>query len=251
MASNGYCYPNTLTSSTTSTTTTTAAPNYDKQENIANSDRCPADSIFLEDKCRKIICSLGEYYDGHCLQPACPPGLVWRAKSCQTPGYIITIVEVDNVLVNTMNEQNFTVSQPNATNAIYRHSVTMTTTTATPPTLPVPISRKPYTNKLPKDKEYSWLNRPSRNRTLSTSNDSRLLNEDGCCTIVTPRICKDYTDQWICFNRRHKRCDRRICSTAIIYLRAPEVRYKAPMLIMPPFPQGFYNTSQSELRLLL
>lgn len=170
--------------------------------------RCPQGSIMIKNKCRKIICTLGEYYRGMCLNTVCPPGLVWRGKKCQEPGYLTTVIEIENDFVNEVNEKPIALAMSYKNQVIYHTSTTTTT-------------HKPSTTRL------MHLNKTTTSTTAS----------DACCKVLTPRICKLYEAKWLCFNRKYQRCDSRICTSPVIYLKAPEIKHEPPVLVMPPNPQ--------------
>lgn len=214
----------TSATNTATTTTTTTENNYSEEQ-----QRCPPHSILFDDKCRKIICSLGEYYEGRCLQPACPSGLVWHGKRCQKPAYIITILEMDNIVVNQMNDSNYTIKQ-NTSN--YIPPAIYTTVNRTQPTHLINQINTP-TNLSADD----YLHKFHLKRNNSRIDFTNSKNAGGnCCNIITPRICRQFGKKWICFSRHQNLCDRRICNATIVYLKAPEIRYKPPLLIMPPNP---------------
>ncbi|KAM7360386.1 uncharacterized protein ACRADG_005170 isoform 2-T2 [Cochliomyia hominivorax] len=147
---------------------------------------CPKGSVMFEHKCRKILCPLGEYYNGNCLQPECPSGLVWRGKVCQKPLFVTTVLKIDNVFVNQINETPIALETSHINKVVY---YTSTTTT-----------QKPHT--------------------ISTTTYHLVQqNITSCCQVVSPRICKF-----------------RICSYPIVYLKAPEIKYDHPTLVMPPNP---------------
>uniref|UniRef100_A0A182RBZ1 Uncharacterized protein n=1 Tax=Anopheles funestus TaxID=62324 RepID=A0A182RBZ1_ANOFN len=59
-----------------------------------------------------------------------------------------------------------------------------------------------------------------------------------CCTIVSPRVCRKQTDEWVCFHRKQYVCSK-FCTAKIMYLRPREPRYRDPWLIMPPMKNPF------------
>ncbi|XP_065369583.1 uncharacterized protein LOC135961875 [Calliphora vicina] len=182
---------------------------------VLNEFSCPQGSIMIKNKCRKIICTLGEYYRGTCLNPVCPSGLIWRGKKCQEPGYLTTVVEIDNDFVNEVNEKPIALAMSHTNEVIYHTSTTTTT-------------HKPSTTRP------MHLNKTTRPSFITTSTKI----SDDCCEVYTPRICKLYKEKkWLCFNRKYKRCDSRICSSPVVYLKAPEIKHEPPVLIMPPNPQ--------------
>uniref|UniRef100_A0A1A9ZCK6 EGF-like domain-containing protein n=1 Tax=Glossina pallidipes TaxID=7398 RepID=A0A1A9ZCK6_GLOPL len=207
---------------------------------VRQQKRCPHDSVFIDEKCRKIICTMGEYYQGQCLHPACPPGLVWRGKRCQKPGYLETIIEIDNVLINKIRDKPYTVIE-NSTSHVTHHNdsskitpITTTTTTTTTNASPrrTPSTVKPTSPRTPR----ITTKRPVSTATTTKPNGSTSTPPLECCVVVTPRICKLYGKKWVCFNRRSRTCAARICTASIVYLKAPEIRYRHPLLIMPPNP---------------
>ncbi|XP_065371286.1 uncharacterized protein LOC135963383 [Calliphora vicina] len=177
--------------------------------------RCPQGSIMIKNKCRKIICTLGEYYRGTCLNPVCPFGLVWRGKKCQEPGYLTTVIEIDNDFVNEVNEKPIALALNQKNQVIYHTSTTTTT-------------HKPSTTR------FMHLNKTTIRPSFITKSTTA---SDVCCKVFTPRICKLYEGKWLCFNRKYQRCDRRICSSPVIYLKAPEIKHEPPILVMSPNPQ--------------
>ncbi|XP_037824579.1 uncharacterized protein LOC119612785 [Lucilia sericata] len=213
------------TTTTTESTTTTRMPI--PSEIIKT--RCPTGSIMLKNKCRKIICSMGEYYKGNCLKPVCPEGLIWRGKKCQKPGYLTTIIEINNEIINEQNEKPITLERSQTNEVIY-----YTTTT----------TQKPLTTV--RSIMSSTTESPIKSNVSSTNNDAN----NSCCKVFTPRICKLYGQKWVCFNRKYHRCDKRICTMPVIYLKAPEILYEPPVLIMPPNPQfNMYKSRDSDINL--
>ncbi|KAH8358935.1 hypothetical protein KR093_003371, partial [Drosophila rubida] len=213
--------PTTTTTEEPTTTTTTSEEPIDAP---AEQVRCPHGSIFMNEQCRKIICTQGEYHEGRCLSPACPVGTVWRNKQCLEPGYITTILEIDNVIRNShsyrTNTENIhhveyeTVkpydpsidfsSDTTTSKTIIEHS-----TTSSPPT--APLTKEPYPGDVP---------------------------SDGCCLVKSPRFCRPYPPTWVCFNHHKKICDPRICTRPTIYLKPPQVVEfsNPPLLVIPPNP---------------
>lgn len=183
---------------------------------------------------------MGEYYQGQCLHPACPPGLVWRGKRCQKPGYLETIIEIENVLINKIHDKPYTVIE-NSTSHVTHHNdtstitpiTTATTTTNASPrrTLSTVKPTSPRTPRITTKRPVSTATTTKPNGSTSTSTPSL-----ECCVVVTPRICKLYGQKWVCFNRRSRTCAARICTAPVVYLKAPEIRYRHPLLIMPPNP---------------
>uniref|UniRef100_A0A1B0C977 Uncharacterized protein n=1 Tax=Lutzomyia longipalpis TaxID=7200 RepID=A0A1B0C977_LUTLO len=58
--------------------------------------------------------------------------------------------------------------------------------------------------------------------------------EDKCCTIVSPRICKPQQDSsWRCFHRRKQVCSP-MCDRQVMYLRPPRPVYQPPVMVVPP-----------------
>uniref|UniRef100_A0A182W0Y4 Uncharacterized protein n=1 Tax=Anopheles minimus TaxID=112268 RepID=A0A182W0Y4_9DIPT len=54
-----------------------------------------------------------------------------------------------------------------------------------------------------------------------------------CCTIVSPRVCRKQTDEWVCFHRKQYVCSK-VCTAKVMYLRTKKPSYQHPWLIMPP-----------------
>ncbi|XP_037808419.1 uncharacterized protein LOC119601524 [Lucilia sericata] len=181
---------------------------------------CPYGSIMIKNKCRKILCSLGEYYKGSCLHPVCPSGLVWRGKKCQEPGYITTVIEIQNDFVSHVNENPIALSKSHKNNVVYRSSTTTT--------------HKPFTTSAMQQKNTTI---PTYVSTSTTTNSPINSQHIDCCKVLTPRICKLYGEKWVCFNRKYQRCDSRICASPVVYLKAPAIKHEPPVLIMPPNPQ--------------
>ncbi|KAM8705850.1 hypothetical protein ACLKA7_010186 [Drosophila subpalustris] len=212
--------PTTTTTEEPTTTTTTEEPIIVEPDEQV---RCPPGSIYLNEQCRKIICTQGEYYQGRCLSSACPVGTVWRNKRCQSPGYITTILEIDNVVKNHFKHQAVTENiqrveyetlKPYDPSVDINYDTTMApitvlTTKTTPP--PEKITEEAYPGEIP---------------------------PDGCCLVRSPRFCRPYPPTWVCINRSHKLCDRRICTRPYIYLKPPQAVQLTdpPMLVMPPNP---------------
>ncbi|XP_023303242.2 uncharacterized protein LOC111685225 [Lucilia cuprina] len=210
--------PTTTTTTESMTTTRTPIP----AEIIKT--RCPTGSIMLKNKCRKLLCSMGELYNGNCLKPVCPTGLIWRDKKCQEPGYITTIIEINNEIINEQNEKPITLKRSQTNEVIYH-----TTTT----------TRKPLTTL--RSIMGSTTESPNKSNVSSTNNNAN----HSCCKVFTPRICKLYDKKWVCFNRKYDICDKRICTKPVVYLKAPEILYQHPVLIMPPNPQfNMYNETR-------
>ncbi|TMW48662.1 hypothetical protein DOY81_006251 [Sarcophaga bullata] len=219
----GLCYP-TVTkpcpaddisksiASTTTTTTTTTTPIPMEVRQIT----CPRGSIMHKNKCRKIMCTLGEYYKGSCNRPICPSGLVWRGKQCQKPGFLTTIIEIDNVFVNQINEKQYAL-ETSEHDEIISHPVTNLS--------PATTTSKPESIKA---------------STIASVNDKKphltSISNATCCHVISPRICKKY-GKWQCFSRKFTICDDRVCTASLLYLKAPEIKYEPPILVMPPNPQ--------------
>lgn len=212
--------PTTSTStSTTTSTTTTPAPevgpiiSYDPEPD--EQLRCPPGSIYFRDECRKILCTHGEYHEGRCLSPACPMGTVWRNKQCLEPGYITTVLEIDNVIKN---KPEYRKATENVNKVEY-------------------ITIKPYDPST--DQSHAYVE-PRTNIVVKTTTPASLARQfaAGCCTVHSPRICRQYEFKWVCFNNKRKLCDPRVCTSPIIYLKPPEiVQLDDPkMLVMPPNP---------------
>uniref|UniRef100_A0A1B0ATU7 EGF-like domain-containing protein n=1 Tax=Glossina palpalis gambiensis TaxID=67801 RepID=A0A1B0ATU7_9MUSC len=203
---------------------------------VRQQKRCPHDSVFIDEKCRKIICTMGEYYQGQCLHPACPPGLVWRGKRCQKPGYLETIIEIDNVLINKIYDKPYTVIENSTSHVTHRNDISkITPISATTDASPRQTSStvKPTAPSTPRS---TPTKRPVSTTTTTRPNGNTSTPPLQCCVVVTPRICKLYGEKWVCFNRRSRTCEARICTASIVYLKAPEIRYRHPLLIMPPNP---------------
>ncbi|EDW13832.2 uncharacterized protein LOC6572229 [Drosophila mojavensis] len=211
------------TSTSTSTTTTTPAP---EEEPIISYDpvpigdpdeqaRCPPGSIYFRDECRKILCTRGEYYDGRCLSPACPMGTVWWRKQCQKPGYITTVLEIDNVINN---KHEFRTATENVNKVEYK-------------------TIKPYDPST--DQSHAYVESKVNSVVKTTTPDSLTQQlSASCCTVNSPRICRKYGVKWVCFNQKRKLCDPKVCTSPVIYLKPPEiVELDNPrMLVMPPNP---------------
>ncbi|KXJ83160.1 hypothetical protein RP20_CCG008128 [Aedes albopictus] len=56
---------------------------------------------------------------------------------------------------------------------------------------------------------------------------------DKCCIIVSPRICRQQQDEWVCFHRKHYRCGS-FCTSNVMYLKPRRPFYHGSSLIMPP-----------------
>ncbi|XP_030374606.1 mucin-2 [Scaptodrosophila lebanonensis] len=232
--------PTTTTTTTTTppTTTPTVIKDYNDEaplppllepqaEELA---QCPAGSIFVNNQCRKLLCTRGEYISGRCVQPLCKEGLVWRGKRCQPPAYLTTVLEIENVITNRKeytlvtenvnNVEQVTVPPYNpGNNQSYNAEVLPpsalvdpTSTTRRPPTTTVRVPEPNY--------------------------DDNAVPSDGCCVVKSPRICRNYAPKWVCFNRSKKLCDPRVCKRPTIYLKPPRMEYNPELgcLIMPPNP---------------
>lgn len=220
----GLCYPkvkktcpadqSTTATTTSNTITTTPIPNQIRQMT------CPLGSIIYENKCRKIICTLGEYYRGSCNRPICPPGLVWRGKQCQKPGFITTVIEIDNTFVNQRNQKQY-VLETSDHNEIINHVGNV-----------IPKTNSSNTDLIKQYPPKAELNLTTA-RIFKTSNSK---SNGTCCQVISPRICKKYA-KWHCFHRKHTVCDERVCMVPLLYLEAPEIKYESPILVMPPEPQ--------------
>lgn len=211
----------TTTTPTPTTTTTTEIP----PAEIVEHPPCPKDSVLIDGICRKYICPFGgEWHDGKCLQPICPEGTVWRGHRCQEPAYVNTILEIENVFINEANHKPGQVlPAENITNIVIHQ----------PTEMPI-ISITSTTTKRP-----SIVRTTTRRTTTTTrqpSMNSTIKYDKGCCKVITPRICKNYGEKWVCFNRHYKRCDMQFCSAPVIYLKVPHIVSEPPMLIMPPNP---------------
>ncbi|XP_053955388.1 uncharacterized protein LOC128861339 isoform X1 [Anastrepha ludens] len=171
--------------------------------------RCPLGSVLTDNECRKILCPMGEYYQGQCLQPVCPKGTVWHKQRCQEPGYITTILDIENVFINEARDRPGIIAQENINSYVtQKPALSVSTTTSK-------IIKRITTTPPPQ----------------STNSPQGI-----CCTILTPRICKLYGKRWVCFNHQLKRCDAKLCSHPKIYLRVLEPIYDPPILVMPPNP---------------
>ncbi|XP_037954185.1 uncharacterized protein LOC119684251 [Teleopsis dalmanni] len=208
--------------------TGTSAPQYTTSAESKLS--CPEGTVLTDGKCRKIICPFGEYYNGRCLEPACPEGLVWRGRRCQSPAYITTILEIDNVFTSKVRQSQPKIIPENVNN-IYYHT----------PKPEIEITKKMSTTAA-YDIETITTEKPRTTmRTTRKSINPGLVNETDCCTVITPRICKQYTSTWLCFHhRRSKICDPKVCKYPVMYLKAPKTTLthtnNTHILIMPPNP---------------
>ncbi|XP_034662665.1 integumentary mucin C.1 [Drosophila subobscura] len=230
---------------TTTTTTTTESPPPAPielppiVEPPVQLARCPPGSIFYEEQCRRIVCSEGEYYEGRCLSPACPPGTVWHRRTCQVPGYITTILEIDNVI---RNQHEYTVASENINRVEYS-------------------TLRPYDGSY--DKSYDASTKPAEyydttttthrpwlypsGQTPRTTTTLRPATPDvfpgrnpppGCCVVKSPRVCINYAPNWVCSSRERKLCDARVCTHPVIYLKPPQIveSENRRRLVMPPNP---------------
>ncbi|KAH8369384.1 hypothetical protein KR009_009255, partial [Drosophila setifemur] len=218
---------------TTTTTTTTEEPTTTAEETTTTTTEptavpppvpdelieCPQGSVLIDKECRKIVCSEGEYYDGRCLSPACPPGTVWRGRRCQEPGFVTTILEIGNVIHN---EHEYKVTTENINRVVYE-------------TIP------PYNPDLHKSSERPWVYPTYRTTTEQTPVDQPypgLIPPPNCCLVKSPRICINYSPQWVCSNRERKLCDPRVCKTPFVYLKPPQVveTDNRKKVVLPPYP---------------
>ncbi|EDW71472.2 uncharacterized protein Dvir_GJ19551, partial [Drosophila virilis] len=167
----------TTTEEPTEEPTTTEEPTFEPPPvpEPAEQARCPPGSIFFEAQCRKIICSQGEYHAGRCLMPACPAGTVWRGKRCQPPGYLTTILEIDNVIKNKHEYQTVTEN----VNRVEYQTI------------------RPYDPN--EDISYDKAKPPTK-LTVSTSTSASVTPQPAtdCCTVKSPRICRPYPPTWVC-----------------------------------------------------
>ncbi|KAH8280035.1 hypothetical protein KR018_001615, partial [Drosophila ironensis] len=231
--------PTTTTTTTEpTTTTTTTEPTTTTTETVATEPppadivQCPPGSILFEAECRKIVCAEGEYYEGRCIAPACPPGTVWRGRRCQEPGYITTVLEIGNAIHN---RHEYKVSTENINHVEYN----------TPP---------PYNADLDKSYEITpaeivattttrrpWLySTPGYTTQKSVSKEPfpGQIPPPGCCIVKTPRICINYSPNWVCSSRQDKLCDPVVCKTPYVYLKPPHMVQSdnRKRVVVPPNP---------------
>lgn len=225
LGADGLCYPKILQDCPTTAITTTAPPLQPIPKEI---QRCPSGSVFINKQCRKIVCSMGEYYRGRCMQAACEPGLVWYGNKCQKPGYTTTILEIENVFVNNLHKAPVTLTRTNKNKIIKQAS----TTEMPYKPLPTVSPRKSVFTE-----DLATVRTPAKPTNIINSSTK-------CCTIVSPRICKLYNNRWICAHRRIKSCDPEVCTTNFIYLKAPDIKYEDPILVMPPNPS--FNNCEND-----
>ncbi|XP_032308769.1 mucin-2-like [Drosophila ananassae] len=220
----------TTTTEPTTTTTTTELPVLPPSEIV----QCPPGSILYERECRKIVCAEGENYQGRCISPVCPPGTVWRGGRCQEPGYLTTILEIDNVIHNqheynvvteNINRVDYVTQppyQPDEDNSIEYppENIVKSTTTSRPWVYPSIVTTT--------EKSSSGEAFPGR------------IPPPGCCLVMSPRVCIDYTPNWVCSSRPLKLCDPRVCQTPWVYLKPPttvqSTKNGRKMVVMPPNP---------------
>uniref|UniRef100_A0A1A9WAM4 Chitin-binding type-2 domain-containing protein n=1 Tax=Glossina brevipalpis TaxID=37001 RepID=A0A1A9WAM4_9MUSC len=236
------CYGLPVTTDLANSTATIPSDTEITATTVLQQKRCPHDSVFMDEKCRKIICTMGEYYQGQCLQPACPPGLVWRSRRCQKPGYFNTIIEIDNVLINKIRDKAYNIIE-NSSDVIHYNNSRETTSPTNSYTTTTKPRRITTTMKPTHYPRFTTTKRPGSKTTTipgpkTTTKPNKPTNPTNfdCCTVVTPRICKLYFNKWVCFNRRDRTCTPGICTASVVHLKAPEIRYKYPLLIMPPNP---------------
>ncbi|ALC45868.1 CG6912 [Drosophila busckii] len=230
------CPYDSTTEQSPTTTTTTATPSSSTIEPAAvepevepppnvqptpdEQVRCPPNSIFLQEKCRKIVCTQGEYHAGRCLLPACPAGTVWRNKQCLPPGFVTTILEIDNVIDNQFENQ--------ASTENIQHVEYITASPYDPATDPSMLAQDKYTT----------TTQSQADNLMSTTTEvyAGLSPSSGCCTVKSPRLCRPYEPNWVCINRSLKLCDSKVCTRPFIYLKPPEIVQLSnpPMLVMPP-----------------
>lgn len=154
-------------------------------------------------------------------------GTVWRGKRCQEPGYVTTILEIDNVVKNQFKYQAVTENVQRIeyeTLKPYDPNMDINEDTTTPK--PVPKEESTTTSPPPASHSKYPGGYPGE------------APPDGCCLVKTPRLCRPYPPTWICFNRSHKLCDPKICTSSVIYIKPPHVVQLTdpPMLVMPPNP---------------
>ncbi|XP_013108317.2 uncharacterized protein LOC106087720 [Stomoxys calcitrans] len=191
---------------------------------------CPPGSLYVDKKCRKIQCPSGKFHKGKCLWAYCPPGLVWREGSCQEPGYVTTILEIDNNLVNEIRESPIYLELNKNYNEVHYDSQSQPQQQK--PQQQKPQQQKPL-QKMPQLKQR--LQAQAQAKANLTDQPKALKNSTKtCCTVLTPRVCKSYDDKWICFNRRKHMCDDNVCTKPKVYLSPPELKYQHPILTMPP-----------------
>ncbi|XP_070137606.1 uncharacterized protein [Drosophila bipectinata] len=231
--------PTTTTTTTEPTTTTTTEPTTTTTElpilPPVDIVQCPPGSILYGRECRKIVCYGGEYYQGRCISPVCPAGTVWRGGRCQEPGYLTTILEIDNVIHN-QHEYNVVTENINRVEYVTQppfqpeedksyenppeNIVASTTTTSKPWVYPTFVTTT--------EKSTSGEAFPGR------------IPPPGCCLVMSPRVCIDYTPNWVCSSRPLKLCDPRVCQTPWVYLKPPKTvqstKNGRKMVVMPANP---------------
>ncbi|XP_022209182.2 mucin-2 [Drosophila obscura] len=226
---------------TTTTTTTTEPPPPPPPPEVpppVELARCPPGSIFYEEQCRRIVCSEGEYYAGRCLSPACPPGTVWHGRSCQEPGYITTILEIDNVI---RNQHEYTLATENINRVEY--ATLRPYDEAYDKSYEATTTRHEEANDVPTTTKRPWMYPSGRTTptTLRPATPDVFPGRNpppGCCVVKSPRICINYAPNWVCSSRERKLCDPRVCTHPVIYLKPPQIveSENRRRLVMPPNP---------------
>ncbi|XP_052901500.1 uncharacterized protein LOC128308959 [Anopheles moucheti] len=59
-----------------------------------------------------------------------------------------------------------------------------------------------------------------------------------CCRMVSPRVCRKQSDEWVCFHWKQYICSE-VCTAKVMYLRPKKPYYRDPWLIMPPIMNPF------------
>lgn len=54
-----------------------------------------------------------------------------------------------------------------------------------------------------------------------------------CCTVITPRTCKEGNNRWHCYSRKNKQCGD-FCTAPTIYLKPPRVYSRPNYMVIPP-----------------
>ncbi|XP_053667481.1 uncharacterized protein LOC128717833 [Anopheles marshallii] len=71
----------------------------------------------------------------------------------------------------------------------------------------------------------------------ATTTEAPIANRS-CCTIVSPRVCRKQSDEWVCFHRKQYVCSK-VCTAKTMYLKPKKPYYQDPWLIMPPMLNPF------------
>lgn len=66
--------------------------------------------------------------------------------------------------------------------------------------------------------------------------DKEEEEEEKCCEVISPRICRKMHNNWKCFHKRTQQCGS-CCTAPKIYLKPPRPVYRPQLMVVPPAPQ--------------